>query len=160
MSYHVVNLIPQESGNTCWAAATAMLVDLQYGSGFVHHTRTTRRAVVTPMGVAVHAGLGLHYARDGMLPSTHHAYSCLAQPWDLTVESGLSNLTEAQWQERLDRHGPMVVRFSMPQWDHTAVVEGVRQGELAVADPWPILTGSRYWRRIDRLSGQLTMIHA
>jgi hypothetical protein len=156
----VVNLIPQESGNTCWAAATAMLVDLVNGCGYTHSTGRIRRAVVTPMGIAVHSGLGLLYARDGLLPSTHLAYSRLAQPWDLTVESGLSNLSEAEWRQRLDDHGPTVVRFSMPLWDHTAVVEGVRGGELAIADPWPIMTGARYWRRADSLSGQLTMIHA
>ncbi len=145
-----VPLIRQESTNTCWAATTAMLVNLVYGGSGTQ--------AVTPRGVATTAGLQAAYDADRALSRHYDSLRPLAAAWDMTIESGVAR-TEDQVRAALNGHGPFITIIGYSGTAHAVVVRGITAngGSVSVhlADP-----GSGYRSvELGALNNPMTMIY-
>ncbi|MEA3273830.1 MAG: DUF4157 domain-containing protein [Pseudomonadota bacterium] len=125
-----VPLIRQESNNTCWAATTAMLVNLVYGGPGAQ--------AVTPRGVATTAGLQAAYDADQALSRHYDALRPLAAAWDMSIESGIARTADLV-RSTLNTSGPFITISGYSGTAHAVVVRGIgeRGGTVTVhlADP-------------------------
>lgn len=178
-----VLIIPQETTNTCWAAAIAMLVNIEYGGSLPAsmgaHSQMGQegapiRGAITPQGVARAAGPGYEYmymSNQGLQPPQ---FADVARPWGYTAETNLPALTVEQCQQRLERHGPFLLRVERAMEDergnpiaalHAVVVTGMTGNgtpegtNLTIADPQPVGTGSTTVQSVASLLGPMLIVH-
>ncbi|MCB0208140.1 MAG: trypsin-like peptidase domain-containing protein [Anaerolineae bacterium] len=134
VNWNDVQLVPQLTGMSCWAAAAAMVVGWR------------DRISIDPGEVARGAGHWAEYA-TGLDPAD---VTSLANAWHLTIEppqsytiEGLRNLIEA--------NGPIWVCEAVPSL-HAVVVTGiygdgtVNGTTVRIHDPWPVGQGTIYTR--------------
>jgi len=120
-----VPLIGQESTNTCWAAAVAMLVSLAYGP-----------RGVSPRGVAVSAGFESQYSQNQALYRDYDTLRPLANFWEMVIETGLSPNSDLI-RNRLQQNGPFITIIGTGPNSHAVVVRGISADNRNVylADP-------------------------
>jgi len=162
---HFVELIPQESENTCWAAAMAMLLQHLAGNPGASSSRPTSPFATgyTPEGVARTVGGVIHraYLANRMLSTDFRDnFVQLAQPWFLETEFTFNNPSASEWERLLRQNGPYFLLMNDIYNDHAVVVSGINGEELTIMDPWPVGVGGvrRMARRELRPTG--TVIHA
>ena len=157
-----VPCIPQESTNTCWAAAMAMLLESLSGIPRRPAARSAGGLCTgfTPRYVAEQAGLSAAYESNGMLTSVRQSFTQLAAPWGLVVESNPANPTSSEWSELLLRDGPVFVNLDLVRNHHSVIVSNIDGHSLTIVDPWPVGHGSFYQREVNSIPSPIhTMIH-
>jgi len=164
MDYYV-GCIPQETTNTCWAAAMAML--LQYLSGNSRPPASLGSSpfatAFTPRQVAERVGGVILWAYDqNRMLSTDFRdnFDQLARPWKLHPQFNFNNQSSSEWVRLLRRFGPYFVLDSRIYFDHALIVCGINQDQLTIVDPWPVGRGSWYTISRRELRPTGTVIHA
>lgn len=164
MQYYV-QCVPQETTNTCWAAAMATLLQYLSGNSRPPASQPTSPFMprFTPRYVAEQVG-GIHlmaYIQNRMLSSDiRDNFTRLADRWDLFVDFEFDRPSPSGWESLLRQFGPVFVNVYLEFNDHTVVVSGVHEGRLTIVDPWPVGSGSRYHRSISDIPSPVsTIIH-
>ena len=139
---HAVNLVPQPTAVSCWAAALAMVV------GFRDSTSYPVTAIARRAGMNTTSGYGWSEIRSAV------------GVWGLSTTAPMSAYP-AYWARLLQNHGPLwVVRTGAPY--HAVVVGGIRGNgtldgtQVTVYDPSPPNQGTvhtRAFRDFDRAFG-------
>lgn len=141
-----VQLVPQLTDMSCWAAGAAMLVGFR------------ERMSVDPSEVARAAGYWAQY-KDGLHPTDTQV---LENVWGLKTEQAQTYTVEG-FRELLETYGPLWTAGAEPA-PHIRVVAGmVGDGtpdgtRLTILDPQPVGTGSRYeetYRQYERKQREL-----
>ncbi|MBX7103424.1 MAG: hypothetical protein K1X57_05060 [Gemmataceae bacterium] len=166
MEYHV-EIIPQQTENTCWAASMAMLLQYFAGQGGPEGSRpwSPFRTGFTPEYVANQVGgvIAIAYQRDQMLTTNFRDnFVHLANPWHLDHKFDFNNVPAAEWDRLLRAHGPYFLLDNRIYNDHAVIVSGINvtSDQLTIVDPWPVGTGDRYTIRRSNLAPTGTVIHA
>ncbi len=171
MNYNV-EIIPQQTRNSCWAAAMAML--LQYLSGLsrrlAEQTPSPFATAFTPRYVADQVGgvpLQAYIANRMLSTDIQQNWIDLAAPWRLEPDFHFVSQNSSQWDQLLSRNGPYFVLVRTDELtDHAVIVSGIDQDQLTIVDPWPVSQGSRYRisygaiRFAGGATGYGTVIHA
>ncbi len=165
MEYHV-QIIPQETNNTCWAAAMAML--LQYLSGRSRPSTVQPASPFTirftPRYVAEQVGgvVLWAYNRNTMLSSDIHSnFDDLARPWNLQTQFDLYNPSAEEWERLLRQNGPYFVQMNTDATtDHAVVVSGINRDHLTIVDPWPVGRGRWFRKALHKIRLTGTAIHS
>ena len=127
-----VQLVPQLTGMSCWAAGAAMVVGFR------------DRVSIDPSQIAAAAGYWAQY-KDGLEPEDTHL---LEKVWGLRTRPPQSYSVQA-FREMLETYGPLWTAGAVPG-PHIRVVAGIAgdgtpEGtRLTILDPWPVGTGARY----------------
>jgi hypothetical protein len=127
-----MQLVPQMTGMSCWAAAAAMIIGWR------------DQISIDPAEVARGSGHWEAYAH-GLYPANHRD---LAQAWGLAMEPPQDYLIEG-FRQLLEDNGPLWVGVAVPS-GHAVVVTGlygdgtVDGTVVRVNDPWPPGQGSQY----------------
>ncbi len=133
MNWNSVDLAPQLTGMSCWAAAAAMVVGWR------------ERVCLIPEEIARGSGLWAAYRR-GLSPSS---IETLADAWGL-VKEPLASYTVEGFRQMLENNGPVWIGVARPNSGHAVTVTGLygdgTPGGTTVIynDPWPVGTGQ--WR--------------
>ena len=165
MNYYVES-IPQETNNTCWAAAMAMLLQYLSGNSRPPASRPSSPFVTafTPRYVAEQVGgvVLWAYNRDRLLSTDFRSnFTQLATPWRLTAEFQFTNPEPSEWDRLLRTFGPFFVIINIDGLiDHAVIVSGIDQDHLTIVDPWPVRSGRRYRKSRERIHLTGTVIHA
>ncbi len=127
-----VQLVPQPTNMSCWAAAAAMVVGWR------------DQISIDPGEIARGAGRWAAY-KEGINPAD---VPTLANAWGLVMEPPQSYTIEA-FRQMLESKGPLWVGASVPEL-HVMVVSGMRgdgspdNTHLHIKDPWEPGQGSEY----------------
>jgi hypothetical protein len=120
---HEVQLVPQQTGMSCWAAAAAMIVSWR------------DRISVDPSEIARAGGYWSQY-RDGLAAEDTKMFGI----WGLVPEEARSYTVE-MFRELIETHGPLWVASAEPG-PHVRVVSGIHgdgspdSTMVEIADPW------------------------
>lgn len=136
INWNDVQLVPQPTSMSCWAAAASMVVGWR------------EQMSINPAEIARGSGFWSAYA-NGLFPSNRDD---LANAWGLVKEPP-QNYTVEGWRTLIENNGPLWVGVAVPS-GHAVVVHGIygdgtTEGTyVRVKDPWPVNQGSEYVRRL------------
>lgn len=145
---HEVQLVPQLTGMSCWAAAASMVVGWR------------DRVSIDPSEVARGAGHWAAY-RAGLMPAD---IPSLASAWRLQMAAPMTYTIQG-FREMLQNHGPLWVGAARPS-PHVVCVHGMygdgsmENTYVRIADPWPVDRGARYDERYTNLVRTISDIAA
>ena len=127
-----VELVPQMTNMSCWAASAAMVVSWR------------DQISIDPQEIAGGTGVWGAY-RHGLWPRDHAA---LADAWGLVKEPPQSYTIEG-WRQLIEQNGPLWLGVAVPS-GHAVVVtglsgDGTPEGTaVRYHDPWPPGTGAKH----------------
>ena len=127
INWDEVQMLPQPTNASCWAAAAAMLV------GWREHQSLSPRTMAEIAGRPIAQGLDPDDVGD------------LARALGLTAEQPMSYLPSA-FRDLVERKGPLWVGVALPNSLHAVVVTGMYTDEngdlmIRVTDPWDRIVG-------------------
>lgn len=127
-----VQLIPQSTDMSCWAACIAMILTWRDGVQY------------DPQKIAQNPG-GLNYMPQfanggpGLDPSDHYILETNGLVTEIPKCYSTTNITA-----KLMQFGPLWFASTVPAGPHIRVIRGISGEQLYINDPSPVGTGSQY----------------